>query len=202
MPLHKFVTTTASCTHVIITASCMQMEKVQASQHAKQGALQAAIDSLQQHSNQLISRHQQWAWKLASLLHWKRQGVQQLRRLLQSWAILTTASRSKSSPGSHNRIIRRCCEASDTQGKDGDLAEGTCQGTCVAADAQLAPCQACLATEDGMHGLRPVTDHHDRRLLAVCFRGTHACWLVGTPWFRSCLCSCGIDSAFAVTGGL
>ena len=157
----------------------MQMKEVQASHLAKQGALQAAIDSLQERANLLHRRHQQWASQLACLLHWKRQGAQQLRRVLHSWARLSARSESHLSLASQKHFPRGCCGASGTEGEDDPLAVGACQGAYLAVDQgeEEVPCQARLGGEAGVHVLRLATDHHDRRLLGVCFRGTHACGL-------------------------
>lgn len=168
----------------------MQMEKVQASQYTKQAALQAAIDSLQERSKLLHSRHQQWGWKLAFLMHWKRQGALQLRRVLHSWARLSAASRSHPEPASRKHFARNSCEASDTEG---DSVIEACPGTYLTADQDVeeARCRARLGLEDSVDGICVVTDHHDRRLLGVCFRGNRACQLVSTscgPWFL-CLAS-------------
>lgn len=209
--LHKESTLTSSMTQgckaklciqpytsVMSTAVCMQMGKVQASQHTKHGALQAAADSLQERSKLLHSQHQQWAWQLASLLHWKRQGALQLRRVLHSWARLSAASRSHLTPASRKHVARNCREASDIEG---DSVVGACPGTYLTAnwDMEEARCQARLGLEAGVDGICMVTDHYDRRLLGACFRGTHACQLVCTshgPWFLCLACAALVPRAF------
>lgn len=145
----------------------MQMERLQASHQAEQGALQAAMDSLQAQSRQLQTRHQEWAWQLAALLHWKRQGAMQLRKLLQSWAMLTAASRSRraAATASHRGMIRSSCEASCK--KHGDEVSG-------GAQTLAEPSYCAAGAENRLEG--PMPDgwaHHDRRMLGGCFRGTY-----------------------------
>lgn len=160
----------------------MQREKVQASHQADQASLQAAMDSLQVQSRQLHRRHQHWAWQLAALLHWKRQGALQLRKLLHSWATLTAASRPDRPTTLHKESIRSKSEASHT-GRIVSVSEAPGY-----LGAQSATEEACYTAgaEDGLPGLRPVPDgwaHHDRRVLGACFTGnTHACRVMLCSW--------------------
>ena len=149
----------------------MQMEKVQASHQADQGALQAAVDSLQAQSRQLHSRRQHWAWQLAALLHWKRQGALRLRKLLHSWVMLTAASRSHRSPALSGNSVRSTCGVCETRQMD-----NSSEALGYQRSHSLAK-QACRTSgaEAGLPGLRPMPDGcaYDRRVLGACFTGTN-----------------------------
>lgn len=152
--------------------SCMQMEKVQASHQADQGIMQAAVDSLQTQCEQLHSRHRHWAWQLAALLHWKRHGALQMRKLLHSWALLTAATRSHQSTALSRGSIRSTGGVFYTGHMDNISQALGCQR--AHSLARRASCTA--GAEDELPGLRPVPNgcaHHDRRALGACFTGKH-----------------------------
>ena len=162
------------------------MEKAQASHQADQGALQAAMDSLQVQCRQLHSRHQHWAWQLAVLQHWKRQGALQLRKLLHGWAMLTAASRPHRSTAPHKDLIRSNSRASHMGSITGVSEAPGCR------EAHSPATQICCTAgaEDRMPGLLPVADggaQHDRQVLGACFKGIH---MLAEPclvsWFLSC----------------
>lgn len=163
--------------HTIVTQNrlCMQMGRLQASHQADKGVLQAALDSLQAQSRQLHHQHKRWAWQLAALLHWKRQGARQVRKLLHSWARLTAASRSRraaAATASPRGMIRNSWEAARKGHKDDVSGAQICR-----KEHSLAEQSCCMAgADDQLEG--PMPDgwaHHDRRTPGGCFRGTYAC---------------------------
>lgn len=161
----------------------MQTEKVQASHQADQGSLQAAMNSLQVQSRRLHRRHQHWGWQLAALLHWKRQGALQLRKLLHSWAMLTAASRPHRPTALHKHSIRSNIGASHK----GSIASISEASGCLGAQS-LAEQACCTAgAEDRLPGLHPMPHgcaHRDRRMLGACFTGAHmlAEWCCVSPF--------------------
>ena len=146
----------------------------------EQGALQAAMESLQAKSRQLHSQHQHWAWQVAALLHWKRQGAQQSHRLLHSWAMLAAASRSQLSPAFDRGFIRNTCADSHTRHLDDVLEVQRRSVTPILADedTKQAGFKTGGSAENQMRALCSVPDgweHHDQRMLGACFRGMYAC---------------------------
>ena len=155
----------------------MQMQNITAAHQAEREGLQAHADTLQAQIWQLQGQHQQWAWQLAALLHWKRQGARRMRQVLQSWAVITAASQSlpfsseKPGPANAAGAFERRLSSAVSQDHMSHM-------TCVHDRAQVkkVDCRAVGEAESQMQRPQPMPDsweHHNKRVLGTCFRGMH-----------------------------
>ena len=122
-------------------ADCSQLEETIATFKSDEQQWRNQVAAVQAHRDQMGRQHWVWGRRLAELLHWRRSGFSELRRVMQAWAVLV------SSPD--HRMLQHG------------------SGVVVADTCHLKRTQACAERVNVNDGWR----HHDRRLLGCCFRG-------------------------------
>ncbi|DBA72766.1 TPA: hypothetical protein ACH3X2_010157 [Trebouxia sp. C0005] len=121
-------------------ADCSQLEEAIANFRSNEQQWRSQVAAVQAEDDQMGRQHQVWGRSLAKLLHWRRSGFSELRRVMQAWAALVTSA-------DHQML----------QHGSGVAVAGICHLNLTQEHAER------LNVKDGWR-------HHDRRLLGCCFR--------------------------------
>ncbi|DBB04631.1 TPA: hypothetical protein ACH3X1_012696 [Trebouxia sp. C0004] len=128
-------------TELSCQADCSQLEETIATFKSNEQQWRRQIAAVQADRDQMGRQHRVWGRSLAELLHWRRSGFSELRRVMQAWAALV------SSPD--HQVLQHG------------------SGMAVAKACHLNRSQECAEEVNVKDGWR----HHDRQLLGCGVRG-------------------------------
>ncbi len=126
-------------------ADCSQLEETIATFKSDQQQQRNQIAAVQADRDQMGRKHQVWGRCVAELLHWRRSGFSELRRVMQAWAALVSSADHQMLQHGSGMAVADACRLNQTR-----------------------ECAEQVNVKDGWR-------HHDRRLLGCCFRGDCSC---------------------------
>ena len=126
-------------------AECSQLEETTATFRSNEQQWRSQVAAVQADRDQMGRQHRVWGRRMAELLHWRRSGFSDLRRVMQAWAALVSSPDHQTLQHGSKVAVADTCKINWTRGYTEQV-----------------------KVKDGWR-------HHNRRLLGCCFRGDCPC---------------------------